>query len=188
MNVESIEDQELTQIRYKPRAKDDAWIREFIRRASFGMLGTVSGSQPFVTPTLFAYDEAAHAIYFHSALTGRMLANIEANSQVCFTLAEMGRLLPAATAKQFDVEYSSVMVFGEACVVKDPAEAQRGLDLIMRRYAPHLQPGRDYRAINTEELSVTAVYRLDIKAWSGKENSGAMDHPGAYVFGRGAGG
>jgi hypothetical protein len=188
MNVESVEDQELTQIRYKPRAKDDAWIREFIQRASFGMLGTVSGSQPFVTPTLFVYDEAAHAIYFHSALIGRLRDNIEANPQVCFTLAEMGRLLPAKTAKKFDVEYSSVMVFGEACVVKDTAEAQRGLDLIMQRYASHLQPGRDYHAINAEELKVTTVYRLDIKAWSGKENIGVMDHSGAYVFGQGAGG
>jgi hypothetical protein len=188
MNGMSVEDQELTQIRYKPRAKDDAWIRGFIQRASFGMLGTVSGTQPFVTPTLFAYDEAAHAIYFHSALIGRLRDNIEANPQVCFTLAEMGRLLPAAAAKKFDVEYSSVMIFGEAYLIADPAEAQRGLDLIMRRYAPHLQPGRDYHAINDEELKVTAVYRLDIKAWSGKENIGALDHPGAYVFGQRAGG
>jgi nitroimidazol reductase NimA-like FMN-containing flavoprotein (pyridoxamine 5'-phosphate oxidase superfamily) len=68
-----------------------------------------------------------------------MHLNIENNPQICLTLAEMDRLLPAKTAKEFDVEYSSVMAFGEAYVVEDPAEAQRGLDLIMQRYAPHLQ-------------------------------------------------
>jgi nitroimidazol reductase NimA-like FMN-containing flavoprotein (pyridoxamine 5'-phosphate oxidase superfamily) len=188
MSTQNTEDQELTNIRYKPRARDDAWIRAFMQRASFGMLGTAWGSQPFVTPTLFVYDETAHAIYFHSAIKGRMRLNIDDNPQVCFTLAEMGRLLPAKSAKEFDMEYSSVMIFGEACVVEDPGEALRALDLLMQRYAPHLQPGRDYRAITGDELKITTVYRLDIKAWSGKENQAPQDHPGAFIFGQGSGG
>lgn len=188
MSSQDAEDQELTRIRYKPRARDEAWIREFLQQSPFGMLGTAYGNQPFVTPTLFVYDDEARVIYFHSALKGRMRLNIDANAQVCFTLAQMGRLLPAKSAKEFDVEYSSVMVFGKACLVDDPAEARRGLDLLMQRYAPHLQPGRDYNAITEDELKVTAVYRLDIEAWSGKENQGAVDHPGAFMFGRGAGG
>jgi uncharacterized protein len=188
MNAKSTGDQQLTNIRYKSRARHDAWIREFLQQASFGMVGTASGSQPFVTPTLFVYDESAHVIYFHSANKGRMLVNIEANPQVCFTLAEMGRLLPARTAKQFDVEYASVMVFGEAYVVKDADEARRGLDMLLQRYAPHLQSGEDYRAITEDELELTAVYRLDIKAWSGKQNLAEGDPPEAFIFKQESGG
>jgi uncharacterized protein len=190
MSAESVDDQEFTHIRYKPRAKEEAWIREFLHQASFGMVGTAWGSQPFVTPTLFVYDEAAHVIYFHSAIKGRLRLNIETNPQVCFTLAEMGRLLPAKTAKEFDVEYSSVMVFGEVCVVEDPAQARKGLEMLMQRYAPHLQPGKDYRAITEDELKITTVYRLDIKYWSGKQKleEGDPSPSGAYAFGRGSGG
>jgi nitroimidazol reductase NimA-like FMN-containing flavoprotein (pyridoxamine 5'-phosphate oxidase superfamily) len=187
MSADRTDEQELTHIRYKPRAMDETWISQFIQRASFGMLGTTWDSQPFVTPTLFVYDQPAHAIYFHSALKGRMRTNIEANPHVCFTLAEMGRLLPARTAKEFDVEYSSVMVFGEAYVVEDPIEARQALDLLMQRYAPHLQPGQDYRATTEDELKVTTVYRLEIKAWSGKQNLKEDNPPGAFVFGQGSG-
>lgn len=187
MSTDRIDDQELTRIRYKPREKNEAWIRQFMQQAPFGMLGTTSGSQPFVTPMLFVYDEAKHALYFHSAVKSRVRANIEANPHVCFTLAEMGRLLPAQTAKEFDVEYSSVMVFGEVFVVENPSEALRGLDLLMRRYAPHLQSGQDYTAITEDELRVTTVYRMDIKTWSGKQNLIENNPPGAYVFRQGKG-
>lgn len=188
MSPEQVEKDELTQIRYKPRARDEAWIREFLGRAHYGMVGTVWVDQPFVTPTLFVYDQAANAIYFHSAAKGRLLANIKANPKVCLTAGEMGRLLPAETAKEFDVEYSSVMVFGEAYWVEDPVEAQLGLELLLARYAPHLKAGQDYQAITQDELKVTAVYRLDIRAWSGKENWEASDFPGAFTFGESPGG
>lgn len=188
MGPEQVEKEELTQIRYKPRAKDEIWIREYLGRVQFGMVGTAWEDQPFVTPTLFVYDQSANAIYFHSAAKGRLLDNIKANPKVCFTAGEMGRLLPAETAKEFDVEYSSVMVFGEAYWVEDPFEAQMGLELLLARYAPHLKAGQDYRGITQNELKVTAVYRLDIQAWSGKENLEAPDFPGAFTFGEGTGG
>jgi nitroimidazol reductase NimA-like FMN-containing flavoprotein (pyridoxamine 5'-phosphate oxidase superfamily) len=136
---------------------------------------------------LFVYDQEANAIYFHSAAKGRLLANIKANPKVCFTAGEMGRLLPAETAKEFDVEYGSVMVFGEAYWVEDPFEAQSGLELLLARYAPHLETGQDYRAITQDELEVTAVYRMDIQAWSGKENRETADFPGAFAFGESPG-
>jgi hypothetical protein len=118
---------------------------------------------------LFAYDEAAHAIYLHGALEGRMRTNLQANPRVCFCVAEMGRLLPAGTAMEFGVEYASAVVFGKAFVVSDETEARRGLQMLLDRYFPDLEAGVDYREIIPEELAITAVYRIDIEAWSGKE-------------------
>lgn len=168
-------------LRRRDRGKDDAWIRGFLRAAPFGFLATVDeGGQPFLNSNLFAYDEERHCIYLHTARSGRTRSNVEAARSVAFSVAAMGRMLPALEALEFSVEYAGVVVFGTACVVDDPEEAAYGLQRILDRYAPHLKPGRDYRPTTAEELARTAVYRIDIEAWSGKQKEAERDFPGAY--------
>lgn len=162
---------------------DEVWIRNFLRQAPMGVLATVYDGQPFINSNLFVYDEGANAIYMHTARTGRTRTNVEAAGRVCFSVSEMGRLLPAEEALEFSVEYKSVVVFGSARIVTDAPEAEHGLQLLLDKYAPHLRPGRDYRPIIPEELKRTAVYRIDIEQWSGKKKEVAADFPGAYYFG-----
>ena len=95
----------------------------------------------------------------------------------------MGRLLPNTAAMEFSVEYASVAVFGNAHILEDPEEQTRGLQLLMDKYFPHLQPGEDYRGITAAELKRTAVYRIDIEAWSGKQKAAPPDFPGAFHYG-----
>ena len=80
------------------------------------------------------------------------------------------------------MEYASVVVTGRAFEVEDPVEAERGLHLIMEKYAPHMKPGKDYRPIAPDEVARTSVIRIDIHAWSGKQKTEADDFPGAYWF------
>lgn len=151
-----------------------------LHRASYGVLATAHEGQPFVNPNTFAYDEAANVIYLHTATEGRTRSNVEANPSVCFSVSEMGRLLPAVTALGFSVEYASVVVFGRATIVTDEAEARHGLQLLLDKYFPHLRPGEHYRPITADELARTAVYRIEIEAWSGKKKEVAADFPGAF--------
>jgi uncharacterized protein len=164
------------------RAKDDAWIKAALRRVPFGTLATEYQGQPFIKPTTYAYDEAENAIYIHGALAGRMRNNLEQNPRVCFCVAEMGRLLPADTAMEVGVEYASAVVYGRMEEVSDLSEATHGLQLLLERYFRHLRPGVDYREIQPEEVNVTAVYRIKIDAWSGKETHASQDFPGAFYF------
>lgn len=170
-----------TEIRRRDRGKDDEWIRHFLRRAPWGVLAMVGeGGQPFVNSNLFVFDEEAHCLYLHTARTGRTRDLLTDPGPVAFTVAAMGRLLPADEALEFSVEYAGVVVFGEATVVEDEDERIRGLQAILDKYAPHLRPGRDYREISEGELKRTVVYRVDIEAWSGKEKVAERDFPGAY--------
>ena len=172
-----------TQVRRRDRAvTDEAWIRNLLRRASFGTLATVRDGQPFVNMNIFVYDEAVPALYLHTAKTGRTRANVEADERVSFCVGEMGRLLPASEALHFSVEYASVVLFGRAQIVTDDVEAEQALQQLLDKYAPHLRPGRDYRPIQPEELAVTSVYRIDIDEWSGKQKVAPPDHPGAFVY------
>jgi nitroimidazol reductase NimA-like FMN-containing flavoprotein (pyridoxamine 5'-phosphate oxidase superfamily) len=174
----------LAAVRRKDRAvEDDEWIRAVLRREPFGVLATVSGGQPFLNPNIFVYDPASHAIYTHTAKAGRTRTNVDADGRACFSVSTMGRLLPADTALEMSVEYEGVVVFGRAGVVTDPAEAERALQALLDKYFPHLRPGRDYRAVQPEELARTAVYRLSVERWSGKRKVAPADFPGAFRFG-----
>jgi nitroimidazol reductase NimA-like FMN-containing flavoprotein (pyridoxamine 5'-phosphate oxidase superfamily) len=172
-----------TQIRRSDRAvNDEAWMKELLQRAPIGILATVHDGHPFLNSNLFIYDEAEHAIYMHTARLGRTRANIEIDERVCFTVYEMGRLLPATTALEFSVEYASLVIFGTATRIRDGKQATDALHLLLQKYAPHLQPGQDYRAVVPEELTRTSVYRIAIEEWSGKKKEVPADFPGAYTY------
>jgi hypothetical protein len=170
---------------------DDAWIRSLLHRAPVGYLATLHDDQPFINSNLFIYDEAANVIYMHTARKGRTQSNLSGNGReskeeapkVCFTVTEMGRLLPAAEALEFSVEYTGVVVFGRGEVIEDQEEASDALQKLLDKYAPHLKPGRDYRPIVEAELKRTAVFRINIEEWSGKKKEVAPDFPGAFYYG-----
>lgn len=146
-------------------------IEAMLKRAPFGYTATAVDGQPFLHPSLFWYDGAAHRLYFHTARQGRTRDNVLRNPRVCFSVAEMGRLLPAKTAMEFSNEYASVIVFGRARLVEDEAEKRHGLQGLLDKYFPDLVPGRDYRPITEGELAQTSVFAIEIEGWSGKQKA-----------------
>jgi nitroimidazol reductase NimA-like FMN-containing flavoprotein (pyridoxamine 5'-phosphate oxidase superfamily) len=162
----------LTRLRRTERAMSDEAVRSLLARAPYGFTATAVDGQPFQHTSLFWYDSSTRRIYFHGALQGRMIANVLANPRVCFTIAEMGRLIPAKTAMGFSNEYTSAVVFGKARLVEAGPEKRLALQGLLDKYSPDLKPGRDYRPITSDELSATAVYAIEIEAWSGKQKMG----------------
>jgi nitroimidazol reductase NimA-like FMN-containing flavoprotein (pyridoxamine 5'-phosphate oxidase superfamily) len=170
-------------VRRQDRAvTDEAWIKAFLRHAPVGYLATVNKGRPFINSNIYVYDEAENVLYMHTARVGRTQGNVEQGNPICFTVTEMGRLLPADVALEFSVEYSGVMVFGTAVIMTDEAEATHALQLLLNKYAPHLKPGQDYRPPVPEELKRTAVYRINIEQISGKKKEVEDDFPGAYLY------
>ena len=151
-------------------ARDEAWIRAFLRAAQIGRVATLWDDQPFVTPTTFWYDEANRRIIFHSNLAGRVRANLERNPKVCLEASEMGRLLPSNVALEFSVQYRSVMVFGTVRILESDEEKRAALTGLLEKYFPAMQAGREYRPITDNELKRTSVYELKIESWIVKEN------------------
>lgn len=168
-------------LRRRDRGKEDDWIRAFLHAAPVGFLATVGeDEQPFLNSNLFVFDEARHCVYLHTHRTGRTRDNVAEHEKVAFSVAAMGRLLPAAEALEFSVEYAGVVLFGQGRIVEDVEECRHGLRILLEKYAPHLRYGEDYRATTADELKRTAVYRVDIEAWSGKQKEAVADFPGAY--------
>lgn len=160
---------------------DECWMRAMLHSAPFGSLGMVDDSRPYVKPTLFVYDETNQVIYFHGALEGRTRQTLESNPEVCFTVSQLGRLLPGTTAMEFSIEYNSVIVFGKVSIIEG-LPAQKALQMLLDKYFAPMQPGKDYQPISPEELNITTVYSLAIESWSGKAHQAAPDYPGAFYY------
>jgi nitroimidazol reductase NimA-like FMN-containing flavoprotein (pyridoxamine 5'-phosphate oxidase superfamily) len=173
---------EYTKIRRNGRAKDDAWIRAFLARSEFGTMATFQGDQPFLVTRNFAYDETAHAIYMHGAKKGRTYDNARETPRICFSTSKAGRLLPATRAMNLGTEFGGVVIFGRLHLVDNRNEAWHGLQLLCSKYFPQLKPGVDYETTTEDALKVTAVLRIDIESWSGKEKKAPEDFPGAFYF------
>ncbi len=161
---------------------DDNWIINFLKNAQYGTLATADDNQPFLNINTFAYDESENVIYFHGAQRGRTRSNIENNSKVCYGVSSMGRLLPAKTANEFSLEYSSVIIFGRVEIVTDKDDAGKGLSLLLEKYFPQYESGKDFQPITERDLKITSVYKIKIAEWSGKRKEVDSDFPGAFLF------
>ena len=161
---------ELIAMRRTDRAiADDAEIAELLRQADICRIATSVDDQPFISANTFWYD--GERIFFHTATEGRTLSNVQHNPRVCLEVDWRGRWLPAKTALEFSVEYTGVVVFGRARLLDDDAEKERALQGLLDKYFPDVKPGVDYRPITPKELEITAVFAVDIEAWSGKRKS-----------------
>lgn len=174
----------VNKIRRKDRAvEEDQWIKSLLEKAPFGTFAMVSNGMPIVNSNIFYYDKAVNAIYFHTAGEGRTRSSIEKDAAICFSISEMGRLLPAERALNFSVEYKGVAAFGRVMIVESPSEAKELLQKICDKYFPHLQPDKDYATPSPEELKRTTVYKMTIDHWSGKQKLVEDDFPGAFFYG-----
>ena len=136
------ENQSPTAFQRRPHlTRDDEWIRAFIKEAKVGHIATSFNDQPFLTPTIFWYDEDNYQVIFHSNV-----------------------------ALEFSLQFRSVVIFGTARIISDPVEARKMLYGLISKYFPKMTAGRDYREITDKELRATSIYAIKIEAWSGKEN------------------
>jgi len=138
------------------RAEIDAIIRE----SRVCRLGLADGGRPYVVPLCFGYD--GKALYFHCAREGRKLDILRSNDQVCFEFDVVERFVEAEQGCGWSLRYRSVIGFGTASVIDDPAERLAALDHLMAQYSE-----RRF-TFSPESVARTAVVKVEIRSVSGK--------------------
>ena len=156
--------------RRSEHALDDAATRALLESLEIGHVATAWGEQPFINPTTFWYDAAAHTIFFHSNVAGRVRANAEHHDRVCFEASRFGRYLPSNVALEFSIQYESVVGYGTVRLLEDADAKRAALTGLIAKYFPTMRAGHEYRPITDAELKRTSVYALAIDSWSGKRN------------------
>jgi nitroimidazol reductase NimA-like FMN-containing flavoprotein (pyridoxamine 5'-phosphate oxidase superfamily) len=151
----------LREIRRKDRALTEEQAREILGRAEHGVLATLgSDGWPYAVPVNHVL--AGDTLYIHCAVEGHKLENIAHEERVSFCAVAGATVLPV----KLSTLYESAVVFGRAAVVTDPAEKQRGLELLAIRFCGALTPEAE-KAIAASG-SRTAVVRIRIERIAGK--------------------
>ena len=163
---------------------DDEWIEKFLAEQPMCVLGLVDEGSPYLVNQLFVYNPDERAAFLHGRAKGRtrtIVGRVDP-AEACLTVSEMGQLLPAEVPVDFDVEYESVVAYGEIDLVEGESRKRAALEKIMDKFAGHLDPGEDYDPIAAESIDRTSVYRVDLDGWSGKRNEMMSDFAGAYEY------
>jgi len=141
---------------------DRAAIDEILHRAAICRLGLADGGEPYVVPLCFGYD--GEALFFHSAKQGRKIDMIGRNSRVCFEVDVDQEIVDATEACGWTMKYISVIGFGRARLVDDPAEKEEGLHTLMRHYS------HKTFTMAKGALAKTLVIKVEIESVAGKES------------------
>jgi len=147
-------------IRRKDREIGTNEAIELLSNCGYGVLSTVGKEgQPYGIPLSYAYKD--NRIYFHCALKGHKIENIENNPKVSFCVIGKTKVLP----EQFSTEYESAIAFGIASEVLG-VERYGALLLLLEKYTPEfIEEGKKY--IDQKDQT-TKVFKIDIDHISGK--------------------
>ena len=127
-------------------------------------LGLAVNDEPYVVPMNYGYtnEEGKLVLYLHSALQGKKLDMIRANSRVFFEIDT--DLVPFEGEKpcQYGLAYSSVMGRGTAKIVEDVEEKKHALSVLMKT-----QTGKDF-SFEDRLVGIVAVIRIDVAEYTAK--------------------
>ncbi len=146
---------------------DRATIDAILDAMPLAHVGTVIDGAPVVTPTLQWRE--GDRVYWHGSAASRMLRSA-AGHPVCLTVSLLDGLVLARSAFHHSVNYRSVMLFGRAEKVIEPAEKER----LLRAFVDGLYPGRwtSLRPMTQQELKATTVLSMAIDEASAKVRCG----------------
>jgi uncharacterized protein len=142
-------------------------------------VGFVVEGQPFVIPT--AYGRVGDQLYIHGASASRLLKSLLTGIEVCLTVTLLDGLVLARSAYHHSMNYRSVVLFGTAQAVIDPAEKMTAL----KAFTEHVMQGRweAVRSPNDVELAATSVLSLPITEASAKIRTGPpLDDAADYAL------
>jgi nitroimidazol reductase NimA-like FMN-containing flavoprotein (pyridoxamine 5'-phosphate oxidase superfamily) len=143
---------------------DRVTIHAILDASALCHIAYVVGGQPICTPTLFWRE--GERLYWHGSNASRMLESQSQGAPVCLTVSHLDGLVLARSGFNHSADYRSVMAFGHARVLDDPAEKERALTAMIERF----YPGRSrlLRANSAQELKATRVVGMTIERASAK--------------------
>jgi len=148
--------------------KDQETIIALLKQSQVGRMATVNQQGfPIIKPVNYLYWDGK--IYIHSSTKGEKIEDVQRGSPVCFEIDEpIAYLGTSQSACQVSYYYRSIIVKGQATLVKGKGKKIEILERMMEKY----QPEGSYKEIGEEVLKKTAVIEISIKEITGKENLG----------------
>jgi uncharacterized protein len=156
-------------MRRKDKAIEADDAIKLLMKSEYGILSTANNNrQPYAVPLNYVYKDSH--IYFHSALTGHKIDNIENNPKVSFCVVGDAKVIPSI----FGTEYKSVIAFGIASEI-DGSERYNALLWLLEKYSPeYVEEGKVYIEKHDK---VTKVIKIRIESFTGKVSPAPKQKP-----------
>lgn len=149
------------------------WLAQYDRTAINSIIDAgiicqvayVFDGQPYVTPT--SHWRIGDHVYWHGSSASRMLKEQQKGIPVCFSVTHLDGIVFARAAMNHNVQFRSVMAFGEAEMVAEDQKRE-----VLAAFTNRLAPGLwEYARQPTEqEWRATKVMRLKLDEVSAKVN------------------
>jgi nitroimidazol reductase NimA-like FMN-containing flavoprotein (pyridoxamine 5'-phosphate oxidase superfamily) len=134
--------------------------RAILDKGEYGILSTVDkDGQPYGVPLSYVYKN--DGIYFHCAISGHKLDNIEHNEKVSFCVVGNTKVLP----DKFATDYESSVVFGVVSEVSGTERHDALLWLLEKYCSDFIKEGKLYIE---QKDKATKVVKIEISHISGK--------------------
>ena len=146
------------------RVTDPAEIIRILDTAKVLHLGLSVNDEPYVVPMNYGYtmEDGKLTLYLHSAVRGKKLDMIQANSKVFFEIDCDRMPFEGRVPCQYGMVYSSIMGRGIATLVEDPEAKMQAMSILMKT-----QTGKDF-TFNERLVSIVTVIRIDVAEYTAK--------------------
>ena len=127
-------------------------------------LGMAVDNEPYVVPMNYGYqmEDGKLVLYLHSAVQGKKLDMLRANSKVFFEIDCDLMPFEGRVPCQYGLVYSSIMGRGTARIVDDVEEKKQAMTILMKT-----QAGKDF-TFEDRLVSIVAVIRIDVAEYTAK--------------------
>lgn len=146
------------------RVTDPTEIIRILDTAKVLHLGLAVDDEPYVVPMNYGYtmEDGRLTLYLHSAVKGKKLDMLQANSKVFFEIDCDRMPFEGRVPCQYGMVYSSVMGRGSAAIVEDVEEKMQAMSILMKT-----QTGKDF-TFNERLVSIVTVIRIDVTEYTAK--------------------
>ena len=146
------------------RVTDPTEIIRILDTAKVLHLGLAVDNEPYVVPMNYGYtmEDGKLTLYLHSAVRGKKLDMIQANSKVFFEIDCDRMPFEGRVPCQYGMVYSSIMGRGTATLVEDPEAKMQAMSILMKT-----QTGKDF-TFNERLVSIVTVIRIDVQEYTAK--------------------
>ena len=155
---------------FKREIKDNEIIREILEECDVVRLGGCDGEGMFIVPVNYGYefeddgDKRKLSLYIHGAKEGRKAEAFAKDPSVAVEMDCRHEVITGDYTCSYSYAYRSIMGNGKIHLLTEKEEKIHALTKIMEHMAPEAEI--DFRP---EMLERTAVFRIDVEDFTGKE-------------------
>lgn len=147
---------------------DRGIVYEVLDAAPYCTVAFVGADGPVAIPTI--HVRVDDTLVLHGSPASRMIRTLKKGAPVSIAVTLFDGLVLARSVFNHSMNYRSVVLFGNAAVIDDPAAKIEA----MRRFTENILPGRwdDARRPSDKEIRGTTMLGVPIEAASAKIRSG----------------